>query len=602
MGCVCSSGPGKVDDGDALSFSNMVVADDDAGFCARRRKATKAHKESDAGKMSHDNTGASEIPEASSILGRAGIVGLQKAVEALDTLGSSMSLNAGSGFVYGMMHRGNKISILAFEVANTIAKGASLMRSLSEENVQLLKNEILQSDGVQLLVSSDIQELLSIVAADKREEFDVFSKEVVRFGDLCKDPQWHNLARYFQKLDSDPTPQQQLKDESETIMQHLMNLTQYTSELYHELNALDRFEQDYHRKLQEEESLPTSRGENLTILHRELKHQRKFVKSLKKKSLWSRNLEEVVEKLVDIVTFLHKEIFEAFGHTGMNVNCKPDHASQRLGTSGLALHYANIINQIDNVVSRPISIPPNTRDTLYHGLPASVKAALRARLQSFDVKEELTIALIKNEMQKILQWLIPMADSTIKAHQGFGWVGEWANMSTELNKRSVQQYNVIHIQTLHHADKEKTEEWILQLAVWLHHLVSQVKNRGFGLKTMKSIRHPSRKTTHSSFDTKQGPSLVCSDKNLLIFQLSEEEREMLDSVSSKRLVLGRSKSHGCITRNEKKGRRWLRSSGSSPAREPGTGLQFCIRRTKVLDVLDGLDILEPSFPISSFYA
>lgn len=32
-----------------------------------------------------------------------------------------------------------------------------------------------------------------------REELKVFSREVVRFGNRCKDPQWHNLDRYFEK-------------------------------------------------------------------------------------------------------------------------------------------------------------------------------------------------------------------------------------------------------------------------------------------------------------------------------------------------------------------------------------------------------------------
>ena len=105
----------------------------------------------------------------SSIIGRAGVASLEKAVEVLDTLGSSMSnLNSGSGFVSGFASRGIKISILAFEVANTIAKGANLLRSLSEENIQFLKEEILKSDGIKELVSVDNRELMIIAAADKR--------------------------------------------------------------------------------------------------------------------------------------------------------------------------------------------------------------------------------------------------------------------------------------------------------------------------------------------------------------------------------------------------------------------------------------------------
>lgn len=78
------------------------------------------------------------------------------------------NLNTRSGFVSNTAARGNKVSILAFEVANTIVKGSNLMQSLSEENIQILKKEILHSKGVQLLVSMDMQELLRIAAADKR--------------------------------------------------------------------------------------------------------------------------------------------------------------------------------------------------------------------------------------------------------------------------------------------------------------------------------------------------------------------------------------------------------------------------------------------------
>ncbi|XP_040962984.1 protein PSK SIMULATOR 1 isoform X2 [Gossypium hirsutum] len=61
-----------------------------------------------------------------------------------------------------------------------------------------------------------------------------------------------------------------------------------------------------------------SKGDNLAILRAELKSQNKHVKNLKKKSLWSRILEEVMEKLVDIVHFLHLEIHEVFGAAGIS--------------------------------------------------------------------------------------------------------------------------------------------------------------------------------------------------------------------------------------------------------------------------------------------
>ncbi|OIT30110.1 hypothetical protein A4A49_13727, partial [Nicotiana attenuata] len=166
-----------------------------------------------------------KVSEVSSLLGRASTVGLGKAVDVLDTLGSSMTnLSPSGGFASSMATKGNNISILAFEVANTIVKGANLLHSLSKENIKHLKEVVLPSEGVQLLISKDMDELLRISAADKRDELKIFSCEVVRFGNSCKDPQWHNLDRYFEKLESESTPHKQLKEEAESVMLHLVTL------------------------------------------------------------------------------------------------------------------------------------------------------------------------------------------------------------------------------------------------------------------------------------------------------------------------------------------------------------------------------------------
>ncbi|XP_044470129.1 protein PSK SIMULATOR 1-like [Mangifera indica] len=537
-----------------------------------------------------------KVSEVSSRLGRASTVGLGKAMDVLDTLGSSMTnLNPSSGFLSGVGTKSNELKIVAFEVANTIVKGSNLMQSLSKSSIRELKEVVLLSKGVQNLVSKDMDELLNIVAADKREELKIFTGEVVRFGNRTKDPQWHNLNRYFQKISQEPIQQSQVQKEAELVMEQLMTLVQNTAELYHELQVLDRFEQDYQRKRQEEDNS----GDNFAIWGAELKSQRKLVKSLKKKSLWSKSLEEVMEKLVDIVHFLLLEMHDAFGSSDADhIPFKGSMSNhQRLGPAGLALHYANLVMQIDTLVARSSSMPPNTRDALYQSLPPTIKSGLRFKVQSLSFKDELTVTEIKDEMEKTLQWLVPTATNTAKAHHGFGWVGEWANTGSDGNRKSAAgTTDVIRIETLHHADKEKTEAYILDLVLWLHHLVNQVKMGAAG----GGIKPP---ITYSVSTYLQNTNRQTKDEPASSLLLTPQDREILENVYKRRRMQRISKSHDFDRIKLTKYDRLSKSTGHSL--QSGNKEKMTIKRhlshlpiisfgkekEKVLDVIDRVDEL-----------
>uniref|UniRef100_A0A0E0DRR7 DUF668 domain-containing protein n=1 Tax=Oryza meridionalis TaxID=40149 RepID=A0A0E0DRR7_9ORYZ len=531
--------------------------------------------------------GAAKVSEVSSLLGRAGTVGLGKAVEVLDTLGSSMSsLNTSSGFISAA--KGDKISILAFEVANTIVKGSNLMRALSKTNIKHLKEVVLYSEGVQHLISKDMDELHKIAATDKREELEIFSKEVVRFGNRCKNPQWHSLDRYFEKCslisalylmkigigtNSSASPERRCRISDAAI--------DYLCAIYSYLNK----------------TVVVNSKSWMVWVQEDVKSQTKHVKSLKKRSLWSKNLEEVMEKLVDIVHFLHLEINNAFGLTDSEAPQEPAKHHNRLGPAGLALHYANIINQIDTLVSRSSSIPPTTRDTLYQGLPLTIKSALRSKLQSFEVKEELTASQIKAEMEKTLRWLVPIANNTTKAHHGFGWVGEWANTGSELNCKLSGQMDLTRIETLYHAEKEKVDGHILELVVWLHHLISKSKNANGGVRS--PIKSPVRSPTQ------KGITLMPDKSNSSSPILTQEDKDMLKNVKFRKFVPGISKSQEFDTKSRhSKQIRLIKSNSQSPTSGSRKDLlslrrssmlpviDFQMDRTKALDLIDRLDGLK----------
>ncbi|VAH32486.1 unnamed protein product [Triticum turgidum subsp. durum] len=484
----------KVRDNMESTSRSFILSPKDDGFfisgSSKLHESTSAET-SVSGKMAASqstkdtsgNNGTSKVSRTGSGLGAAGMAGYGRAVEILDTLGCLMTTLSPDGGFISRTTKGTQISILAFEVANTILKGASVMQSLSEDSVTYFKQVVLPSEGVQNLISSDMGELMRIVANDRREELKVFSQEIVRFGNRCKNPQWHNLDRYFVKLESESVPQKQLKETATMEMQKLMALVQRTTDLYHELHALDRFEQDYRCQLKGSgSSNKIEKGDNIQVVKLELKTQRSYVKNLKKRSLWSKTLEQVVEKLVDIVQYLHVEINVSYGtydggELSSAVNC------QRLGPAGLALHYANTIIQIYGIVSRSGYVPANSRDALYQGLPPRVRLALPNKLRTSSMPRELTIDQIRVMMERTLKWLVPMAINTTCA-RGFLRFSEWAKSGTERVGRGPGRPDVI--ETLYHADKARTEAYILELVVWLHHLVS-LSNRTANVKKAQSM-------------------------------------------------------------------------------------------------------------------
>ncbi|XP_031394955.1 uncharacterized protein LOC116206270 isoform X1 [Punica granatum] len=408
------------------------------------------------------------VSEVGSLLSKVGgmTVGL------IDTLGSFTFPASGS------TKKGFKISVLAFEVASTISRAANLMESLSEESITHLTEVVLPSEGVQRLVSADMDELLKIAALDKMEELKVFLGEVVRFGNLSRDPQWHHLNRYFIKAASQ-LPNKQSKVGAETLIQQLMILVQNTAVLYYELYALDRLEQNYRCKIHEYDvSNSSHRGDrnSLSILRAETKARRKHVRSLKQKSLWSRTIEEVMEELVIIARFLHFEILRIFDLADCDLANDHQTNQRTLGSAGLALQYANVITHINAIVSQPSFVPPRSRDALYQALPHHVQSVLWRRLRPLHVPEGLTISEIKELMEEMLQWLVPMAAKTIKTHHSFARLGEWGNFVTSSNRKPA---DVIRIETLHHADIERTDLLILELIFWLHLLASRSRAQAY---------------------------------------------------------------------------------------------------------------------------
>lgn len=162
--------------------------------------------------------------------------------------------------------------------------------------------------------------------------------------------------------------------------------------------------------------------------------------------------------------------------------------------------------------------------------------------------------------------------------------------SNDFNSKTPRQISLMRIQTLYHAEKERTEMYILELVTWLHHMISQVRNRDHGLKKpMAPVRCPSQKAIVLLLETPDDPPR--KSQNNLVLQLSQDIQDMLADVSSRRLNPGRSRSQefmSCSKRRTTKKLRMIKSSGSSPTRDFNTANSMDHTKTNILDVIDGL--------------
>ncbi|KAJ6721760.1 PLANT/PROTEIN (DUF668) [Salix viminalis] len=185
------------------------------------------------------------------------------------------------------------IGILSFEVANVLSKSVHLHRSLTDSEISKLKNEILKSEGVKNLVSTDESYLLELALAEKLDDLNRVANVVSRLGKKCVEPALQGFEHVYGDIVDGVIDVRELgflvKD-MEGMVKKMERYVNATSNLYCELEVLNELEQSTKKFRQNQHE------ESRRVFEQKFIWQKQDVRHLKEISLWNQTYDKCCKR------------------------------------------------------------------------------------------------------------------------------------------------------------------------------------------------------------------------------------------------------------------------------------------------------------------
>ncbi|KAL8133331.1 protein PSK SIMULATOR 1-like [Apium graveolens] len=418
------------------------------------------------------------------------------------------------------VHRSKNLGILSFETAKTMSRLVALYKSLSDQEINYLRDNVVQSKGVNYLNSADATSLFSLACAERLEDLDFTAAAIGRLGQKCIDLGFNRFDILYADLKLGTLHFETLEYGSRKIekkIKEIERLVYATANLHASLQGLGELEVSERkikqRKLYCELGTP-DQNVNFDQFDQKLASHRKQVRYLKKVSLWNKTFDQSVEILARITCSVYARICMVFGPyirdlpacglvrpiknvigsrsgpiLGASQHCLVRFHSQKpirfldvdgsdkegsnnnrvfhaagpntVGGSGLAVRYANVILLVERYLDSNMTIGRDAREELYEMLPESLRKSMRSKLRKNVKKGPVTDKLMaggwKEPLNEMMEWLTPMAHDTLK------WQMERNFGSMKFESKPT----VLLLQTLHFSDKEKAEAAIAEVLVGL---------------------------------------------------------------------------------------------------------------------------------------
>ncbi|XP_057523893.1 protein PSK SIMULATOR 2-like [Amaranthus tricolor] len=348
-------------------------------------------------------------------------------------------------WIFRHFEKRQRLEILSFDTAKSMSRLISLYKSVSDDQIQRLRKQLIHGTGITFLISDDHNFLLTLACAERLEDLDVAASVVSHLGHKCSD---YGLLRFFQvyidlkngELDLHKLYNNYGSKEMEKTIAKMDKLTSLTGELYamiEELTQMEVFEE-----LIDWSKTNNAPNTNYDFFISKITNQRKLVRHLKQVSLWNQSYDKIVGLMAKMICVLYARIFHLFrpyisisskiGHYDTNIfkaMSGPTQSTYRkpiplvrflssdstifleedvklwhglrnynkhmmktnyvyksappwtVGGCGLAIRYANIILLSVKYLNEKAIIGDEARHNLYNMLPSSLKSYVRSKLR-----------------------------------------------------------------------------------------------------------------------------------------------------------------------------------------------------------------------------
>ncbi|GAB4833850.1 hypothetical protein Ancab_032097 [Ancistrocladus abbreviatus] len=210
------------------------------------------------------------------------------------------------------------LGILAFDAANTMFRLVSLYKTLTDNEINRLREHVLKSRGVLYLNSEDEGFLLTVACAERLEDLDRAASGVARLGSKCSDSELNRFDQVYKDLKLGYVDLDKLNygyKDVDKVVEKMEKLIASTANLYAELQALSELEVS-ERKINEfkkNANSDVSQHSNYHLFEQKINSQRKQVRNLKEVSLWNRSFDKSVGLMARVVCVVYAKICNHFG-------------------------------------------------------------------------------------------------------------------------------------------------------------------------------------------------------------------------------------------------------------------------------------------------